>query len=486
MAVVVPLCRHRRSPLAASVIQNALWDGSRPAPGAGHHGDVLGNEGAGAGAAQQPDAYSVSAMPGAVPAAVRGSQKLEQQRLVSQQKRLQRSLNYGVATSNANMRLNATSATMPPASPASAIGEDYRRPGGAAVGGGGGGGYGSGMYGGGGAASTPPARAGGGYGGSAASDQDALRGGVAAMSLTYDPEADEPGSVIAVGSAAAAGSPNASPAPVPQRMEITDLRSFAFLPGPKAGPLLCKIMRDKATGRYTLYSEEGNRFLMSAFKRKKAKTAYYAIYSDDSATGGREDPAFLAKLRANFVGTEFEIYDSGDKGRAGGGRRRRGKKGDDDGEGEDGEEQRGGSRKELGAVLYQYNVLGTRGPRKMTGIIPAVDGSGCSVYRPSSADDTMVARVKGNVGTDELVVMRNKPPRWNSELNAYCLNFNGRVTEASVKNFQLVTDDNHNYVILQFGKCGDATFTMDYRWPMSALQAFAICLTSFDHKLACE
>ncbi len=40
----------------------------------------------------------------------------------------------------------------------------------------------------------------------------------------------------------------------------------------------------------------------------------------------------------------------------------------------------------------------------------------------------------------------------NAQLNAYCLNFNGRVTEASVKNFQLVTDDNHNHVILQFGK----------------------------------
>ena len=28
------------------------------------------------------------------------------------------------------------------------------------------------------------------------------------------------------------------------------------------------------------------------------------------------------------------------------------------------------ARCELGAVLYQYNVLGTRGPRKMTAIVP--------------------------------------------------------------------------------------------------------------------
>ena len=40
------------------------------------------------------------------------------------------------------------------------------------------------------------------------------------------------------------------------------------------------------------------------------------------------------------------------------------------------------------------------------------------------------------------VVLRNKPPRWNEALGAYCLSFGGRVTQASVKNFQLVAVDN--------------------------------------------
>lgn len=75
-----------------------------------------------------------------------------------------------------------------------------------------------------------------------------------------------------------------------------------------------------------------------------------------------------------------------------------------------------------------------------------------------------------------MVVMKNKIPKWNEQvdncsdnlqqtsacelsvivfvfqLNAYCLNFKGRVTEASVKNFQLVTDEDPENVILQFGK----------------------------------
>ena len=43
-----------------------------------------------------------------------------------------------------------------------------------------------------------------------------------------------------------------------------------------------------------------------------------------------------------------------------------------------------------------------------------------------------------------------------------------------------------DHELLQFGKTDEDMFTMDYRSPLSALQAFAICLSSFDSKLACE
>ena len=92
-----------------------------------------------------------------------------------------------------------------------------------------------------------------------------------------------------------------------------------------------------------------------------------------------------------------------------------------------------------------------------------------------------------------LLVLRNKAPRWHEQLQCWCLNFNGRVTVASVKNFQLVAapenvaaGQEHENVILQFGKVGKDVFTMDYQYPISAFQAFAICLSSFDTKIACE
>lgn len=98
-------------------------------------------------------------------------------------------------------------------------------------------------------------------------------------------------------------------------------------------------------------------------------------------------------------------------------------------------------------------------------------------------------------GTQEgSLVLRNKSPRWHDQLKCWCLNFHGRVTVASVKNFQLVASPEHDgprgpehdNVILQFGKVEKDVFTMDYRYPISAFQAFAICLSSFDTKIACE
>ena len=52
--------------------------------------------------------------------------------------------------------------------------------------------------------------------------------------------------------------------------------------------------------------------------------------------------------------------------------------------------------------------------------------------------------------------------------------------------FQIVHEQDPEYVIMQFGRVAEDVFTMDYRYPMCAVQAFGIALSSFDSKLACE
>ena len=41
-------------------------------------------------------------------------------------------------------------------------------------------------------------------------------------------------------------------------------------------------------------------------------------------------------------------------------------------------------------------------------------------------------------------------------------------------------------VVMQFGRVGKDAFTMDFQYPLCALQAFGIALSSFDYKIARE
>ncbi|VAI76576.1 unnamed protein product [Triticum turgidum subsp. durum] len=264
----------------------------------------------------------------------------------------------------------------------------------------------------------------------------------------------------------------------------------------------------------------------------------------------------LEKNRSNFLGTKFIVYDTQPPYNAGSlipcqrGSRRI-------------SSRRVSPKVPTGSypiaqVNYELNVLGTRGPRRMQctmhsipasavdpdGVVPGqpqqlLPGPFDESFRSTNASSrfsmadfsssrfssSRFSDVSGGLRREEEdgdakerpLVLRNKVPRWHEQLQCWCLNFRGRVTVASVKNFQLTaaapqvaavppsepsqppqqqqlqpssslssSTSDHEKVILQFGKVTKDMFTMDYRYPLSAFQAFAICLTSFDTKLACE
>ncbi|KAJ1619313.1 tubby C-terminal-like domain-containing protein, partial [Pavlovales sp. CCMP2436] len=77
-------------------------------------------------------------------------------------------------------------------------------------------------------------------------------------------------------------------------------------------------------------------------------------------------------------------------------------------------------------------------------------------------------------------------PTWSDQLQSYTLEYNGRATEPSVKNIQLVESQNSPDLKFQLGKVGADRFNVDYKRPYSALQAFAIAVAVFDDKLFCS
>lgn len=90
--------------------------------------------------------------------------------------------------------------------------------------------------------------------------------------------------------------------------------------------------------------------------------------------------------------------------------------------------------------MQDTNVLGFKGPRKMTVILPGMTQDHQRVLiTPSDQHETLIECWKTK-NMDNLIELHNKTPVWNEETQSYVLNFHGRVTQASVKNFQIVHD----------------------------------------------
>uniref|UniRef100_A0A673CYN4 Tubby-like protein n=1 Tax=Sphaeramia orbicularis TaxID=375764 RepID=A0A673CYN4_9TELE len=260
-------------------------------------------------------------------------------------------------------------------------------------------------------------------------------------------------------------------------IDVDDLEEFSLRPAPQGVRVKCRITRDKKgmdRGMYPTYylhleREDGKKvFLLAGRKRKKSKTSNYLISIDptDLSRGGE---SFIGKLRSNLMGTKFTVYDSGLNPMK-----------------STTSLEASNLRQELAAICYETNVLGFKGPRKMSVIIPGMnmDHERVSI-RPRNEHESLLARWQ-NKNTESVIELHNKTPVWNDDTQSYVLNFHGRVTQASVKNFQIIHDNDPDYIVMQFGRVAEDVFTMDYNYPMCALQAFAIALSSFDSKLACE
>ena len=316
-------------------------------------------------------------------------------------------------------------------------------------------------------------------------------------------------------------------------------------------------LKEKFFPGYELLLEEPQQpfFVMSAKKRAGNKTSNYTISllsldmlskSNNEASMTSEDPNYLGKLRSNFSGSEFVGYDAGINPKtliaatfaagSGAGSRRAS------------ETKMSNVRQELCTVLYENNIM-SRCPRKFKAIVPGMlreDPTKRIICRPLVPSDTLLYQYKALIDSEaseqpklhedalvhqEILVLHNKAPVFEPSIQAFCLNFHGRATAASVKNFQLVNcredqmkQKQDSKVHLQFGKMDKDIFTMvskpttpparaweltgrsawlltrlflslslrvslclqDVAYPLSIVQAFEISLAGLDAKLVCD
>jgi Tub family len=103
----------------------------------------------------------------------------------------------------------------------------------------------------------------------------------------------------------------------------------------------------------------------------------------------------------------------------------------------------------------------------------------------NNAANTTTSTTGGGEDHHGLLALQNRPPWWNVELGSFVLNFGGRVSVASVKNFQLCDRADQDNIMLQFGRIqGRHSFTMDFQHPLTAVQAFSIAISSLQSKIS--
>ena len=97
---------------------------------------------------------------------------------------------------------------------------------------------------------------------------------------------------------------------------IEELKDMYMKPvPPRIGQIQCTITRHKSGmnrfwPKYTLSLSATNQFLLTGKKRAGNTTSNYMISMDQEKVG-KNGTGYLGKVRSNFLGTEFSIYDNG-------------------------------------------------------------------------------------------------------------------------------------------------------------------------------
>jgi len=322
------------------------------------------------------------------------------------------------------------------------------------------------------------------------------------------------------------------PQPTADMSGPNNLSKFVLEAGPEECSVKCRITRnckglDKGIyPTYFLHYEQDNGrriFLLAGRKRKKCSTSTYVL-STDPTDLSRQGKSTLATLRSNLLGTVFSITrpSSGNsvEPRAAVYTKavsqscehlNRPQSTSDHSSGGLSDHSccgAGGARivphvphlnphlspanhsqkiTDIASVIYQPNILGIAGPRKMKVLLPLPSLASVNTVMCGGAEGgrTLIEKYKDR-DLCSLVLLHSKDAAWDRKLNSYVLNYKGRANQASVKNFQLCHSHNPDLVIMQLGKVEQDVFIMDFRYPLSALQAFGIALSSFDCKIACE
>ena len=184
---------------------------------------------------------------------------------------------------------------------------------------------------------------------------------------------------------------------------------------------------------YRLKQEGRTEFSLFAIRGSENGEFIISSQEKDYTLYGR---GYMGKLVPNFLGTKFEVYDFG---------------------------------LEPGYILAKDLPKNFLPERKRVGTIEY--DTNFFAEKPRSFRLSVVEDVPGLVSNSRQPKERqfeNLPPKFNEQRGCYTLNFYGRVSKASARNFQLIeSGGDEEEIILSHGKHQRNEFNLDYRAPFS-------------------
>ena len=170
---------------------------------------------------------------------------------------------------------------------------------------------------------------------------------------------------------------------------------------------------------FLVVSEDKNELLLAACSNMETGTFLISTSEDFRVHG----PDYLAFVSSSFLGTHFTLYDHGTAP----------------------SEAPPACfpslmRREHCLIVYESNILG-RVPNSMQVVLGGGDGN------EQVVEGGLEARLDAEE-KEKMKVLVTKKPRWNADLDAWTMDFKGRVKLASKKNFQLIVEDDRECIII--------------------------------------
>mmetsp|Transcript_83142 Transcript_83142/g.162954 ORF Transcript_83142/g.162954 Transcript_83142/m.162954 type:complete len:610 (+) Transcript_83142:101-1930(+) len=247
----------------------------------------------------------------------------------------------------------------------------------------------------------------------------------------------------------------------------------AHAKGVRTEHVQCTVVRDRRASingklhpTYELILEETNKAIILAQKMNMNRTSNYHLFdltrAQLSTKFSKKSGNYLGKLRAkNINRTEYVLLNQNSE-----------------------REEIAGVRFDRVSLMNQ--IKEGNQPRKMKVMIPPNNEYGVPVPNKTMETDAgslaeKLAEYETTAvghGSKDLFVFESKDPVL--ENGNFRLNFHGRVSKPSVKNFQMVSREDTDNVICQFGKVDEDVFHLDFKAPLNAYQAFAFALCQFN------